>query len=353
MNIVFFTRHFYPHIGGVEKHVLKISQNLSRNHAITVFTELHDTALPLIDQFENITIYRIPITKNEKQKKFEIWRYLLEKRQIFGNADIIHIHDVFYWYLPFRFLYPFKKVYMTFHGYEGNSLPTRRAIISHKIAEIMSYGNICIGDYLRKWYKTRPTIVSYGAITKRKLSSLGQNTTKTKQSKTKALYIGRLEKEAGIMEYLRLVKRLIDNKQKISLTVLGDGTLYTQALSYVRRYRLPVVFKGFVPEVESYIGQYDIVFTSRYLGTLEALYYKKPVLSVYNNAIKRDCFTLSPFGQWIALASSVDELKKKYDSIREDHKMVERNIKKAYDWVREETWEKMATHYLKLWGVHK
>ena len=65
--------------------------------------------------------------------------------------------------LPFRFLCPTKKVYTTFHGYEGNSIPTKKAILMHKISEKLSNGNICIGDFLEKWYGTKATYISYGA----------------------------------------------------------------------------------------------------------------------------------------------------------------------------------------------
>ena len=98
MNVVFFARHFYPHIGGVEKHLFKISEILSKKHTITVVTEQHDTSLPLSERYDNIHIYRIPIKGSEKNKKFEIWKYLYKHREIIRSSDIIHIHDVFFWF---------------------------------------------------------------------------------------------------------------------------------------------------------------------------------------------------------------------------------------------------------------
>lgn len=346
MNIVFFTRHFYPHIGGVEKHLLQVASLLSKKHKIIVISEQHDPELPETEIYNGITIQRIPIKTNEKQKKFEIWKYLFSHKDILKSADIVHIHDVFFWYLPFRLIFPSKKVYMTFHGYEGDSLPTRRAILSHKIAEVLSWGNICVGDYLQKWYGTKPTIVTYGAIRPQKSAPVSFKSSK----KIKALYIGRLEKEAGIIEYLKLVKRLVETGHKISVTVLGNGSQYTQAYSYVKRYNLPVVFKGFVESVETYLPRFDMVFTSRYLGTLESMYYKKPVLCVYNNAIKRDCFVLSPFSDWIYLASNTKELYDQYREIMTNQKERVGNCSKAHAWVRRETWQKMAKHYEQLWS---
>jgi len=68
------------------------------------------------------------------------------------EADIVHCHDVFFWYLPFRFLYPKKKVFTTFHGWEGIFPPKWQAKVIRNISEKLSFGNICVGDFIRKWY---------------------------------------------------------------------------------------------------------------------------------------------------------------------------------------------------------
>lgn len=346
MNIVFFTRFFYPHVGGVEKHVYKICQELKKKHTIVVVTEQYDLRLPLVDYVDDIVIYRIPQFKESKEKKYNIWNYLFENRNIFRSADIVHIHDVFYWYFPFRLIYPSKPVYMTFHGYEGNSLPTVKAKISHKIAEILTNGNICIGDYLKKWYRTTPTLVSYGAIDR---NTTLEPSSISKKDRYKILYIGRLEEEAGIMEYLQMTHKLIKKGYNIHLTVLGDGSLLRKAETYMKKHHLPVRFLGFVPEVEKYIPKYDIVFTSRFLGTMEALSFKKPVFCVYNNAIKRDCFTMAPFAKHIFLSDSAYTLVDSFEQMVQNRELTHTKIRNGYEWVRRETWKKMAHNYELLW----
>lgn len=158
MNILFLARLYYPHVGGVEKHVEKISEILSKNHEITLVCEKHDPLLSDIEIYKKVKIYRIP-----HQDKWSIWKWWLNHLNLFRDADIIHIHDVFFWFLPFKLLFFNKKIFMTFHGYEGSDAPSIKQIIWHKIAEKLSNGNICIGDFHRKWYKVKPTIVSYGA----------------------------------------------------------------------------------------------------------------------------------------------------------------------------------------------
>src|SRR3989304_6221914 len=81
-----------------------------------------------------IKIYRINVGKDYWFKKFRIWKEFFKNINLFFSADIVHCHDVFFWYLPFRFIFPFKKIYTTFHGYEGYPL-TSKDILVHKISE--------------------------------------------------------------------------------------------------------------------------------------------------------------------------------------------------------------------------
>src|ERR1700760_3347309 len=99
MNIVFFTRLFYPHIGGVEKHVMEISKILIKNgHDVTVITEKYAQELKTKEKIEGIHVYRISVGGEDWYKKFRIWQELFRIRTIIKNADIIHCHDVFFWY---------------------------------------------------------------------------------------------------------------------------------------------------------------------------------------------------------------------------------------------------------------
>ena len=107
--------------------------------------------------------YEITVGKNEKFKKFRIWWWMWKNRQIIREADVVHAHDVGFWYWPFRFLFWKKPFYITFHGYEGYP-PTKKQILIRKINEFLAWKNICIGAYLAKWYGTKPDYISYGAV---------------------------------------------------------------------------------------------------------------------------------------------------------------------------------------------
>ncbi len=206
MTILFLSRLFYPHIGGVEKHVLEVSKLLIKNgHSVIVLTEKFEKGLLDTDETQGIKILRIDNGKDNWFKKFRIWKELWRKRNFINDADIIHCHDVFFWYLPFRFLYLNKPVYTTFHGYETRFPPSKRSIIIRKISKKLSLGNICVGDYIKKWYGTKPDYTTYGGV---EILPINTNTTNKYQSANKRLkisFIGRLDKDTGIDIYLKVL----------------------------------------------------------------------------------------------------------------------------------------------------
>lgn len=357
MKILFLTRSFYPNIGGVERHVEQISKGLiKRGYKVTIITEIpqksysndyHSINLSAksVEKDINTKIIRIEVGKDDWFKKFRIWQQLLKNIKVIFTSDIIHCHDVFFWYLPFRFIFPFKKVYTTFHGYEGNKIPKMKAIFMHKLAEILSSGNICIGDLLKKWYGTNPTFVSYGAVDSKLLESKKRGIEKNKD----VIFAGRLEKETGILEYLEAIYLLKKRGLALTVDVFGDGQLMNQAMKHVSKNKLNVTFKGFIPNVTDYIPFYKIIFVSRYLGILEALALKVPIFAHYNNAIKKDYLYMSPFAKFISIGKNGEEISSEVERYLKNPKNID--TQGGYDWVKDKTWENMVKIYLKLWKI--
>ena len=347
MNIIFFCRYFYPHIGGVEKHVFEVSKRLQKKGwKITVVTEKHDKKLREKETYEGITIFRIPVTQDQKRKKYQIWDWLFKHRSILKKANIVHCHDVFFWYLPFRFIFPLKKVYTTFHGYEGDRLPTKRAFVMHKLAEVLSWGNICVGDFLKKWYGTRTRSVTYGAVTLPK--SKDQEVRKTIRE---IVFLGRLDPETGILRYLEVLNILKQQGLLPHLSILGDGVLSEKAKTFVRKHRLNVTFYGFVENISEFLERADCVFTSRFLGILESFAYKKYVFSLYDKAIHKDYLQLSPFNKFITISGNDAEVSEAVMTLIEHPHANDEKIAQAYSWVKDQSWERMVKVYITLWRL--
>ena len=343
MIILFLARLFYPHIGGVEKHVMEISKRLvARGHKVIVITEeLPGVSLPKKETPKNgIEIYRIPVVPEGRSKKFRIWLWLFKNKHVIKKSDVVHCHDVFFWYLPFRFLYPRKPVFTTFHGYESYPI-TKKAIIIRKISEKLSLGNICIGDFIKKWYGTNPDFVSYGAVDTKALPLIrGSKRGLIKQS---AVFVGRLDNQTGILTYNETFKELRKKYPKFEFLIVGDGP----SKDLIDKQAKVI---GFQKDPEKYFKDHRFAFVSRYLSILEAMAAKRVVFAVYDNQVKEDYLKMAPFAKFIIIENNSQSLANQVEKIINNPDIEQKMVKKAYEWVEEQTWEEMVKTYTKLWN---
>jgi glycosyltransferase involved in cell wall biosynthesis len=346
MKILFLCRLFYPHIGGVEKHVMEISKLLiKKGHTITIITEQYDNFLPRIETINGIKIYRIDRGENTKSKKFQIWKEMKRLQKVIQEADIVHCHDVFFWYLPFKIIYPGKPVYTTFHGYE--SFPIKKnAIRMRKLSEKLSSGNICIGEFIPKWYGTKATFISYGAVDIKELVSRFHGNDKLRGIKESAVFVGRLDEQTGALTYAKAIDLVKKTHPKFELVYIGDGE---------DREKIEKEYKvfGFQKDPEKYLLQYHFAFVSRYLSILEAFAAKRFVFAVYDNPVKEDYLKMAPYAKWIVIEKDSQRLAEKVTYYLNHPKEEEVMIEKAYKWVTTQTWEKMVNSYEKLWKNQK
>ncbi len=343
MTILFFSRLFYPHIGGVEKHVLEVSKLLvKRGYSVTVLTEQYDNQLKKEDKIEGIRILRIDNGNDNWFKKFRVWKNLWIYRKLIKKSDIVHAHDVFFWFLPFRFLYHRKPVYTTFHGYETRFPPSKKAIFIRKISEKLSWGNICVGDYINKWYHTNSTFVTYGGVNI-EIKNQSFDFAQGKKSRIKILFIGRLEVDTGVLLYLKTLDILKEKKINFELEAVGDGSLCSRVAQYGRVHR-------FVDNSQKYIQDSGIVFASSYLSILESLVYKKPVFSVYDNPLKEDYLKMSPFMKFIVVENDSSKLADKIGYYLDHKNEAQEKGNKGFELVKDKTWNTVADVYLKLWN---
>jgi glycosyltransferase involved in cell wall biosynthesis len=346
MKILFLTRRFFPHIGGVEKHVLEVSRNLiAKGHNITIITEQNEPDKKenetIAIESENIRIIRIDAGSNDWFKKLRIWKEMWKKRSYFEDADIVHCHDVFFWYLPFRFLHPTKNVYITFHGYETKYPISKRAIFIRKLSEMMSNGNIIIGDFIKKWYGTKPNFISYGgAIDYNSLDSV----LKTKISKLRIIFIGRLESDLGLETYMKALIKLKNKKINFTFTAYGEGIYRKKLLKFGR-------IRDFTENIQKAMNKADIIFCSSYLLMLDALINKNIVIAVHENPVKEDYLKMSPFSDFVYICKNSDEVVDVISYIKKDPWKSKAMIDRGYEWAKNQTWEKVTKQYLELWKL--
>jgi len=345
MKILMFAPLFHPHIGGVEKHVKRLSEELiKKRHKITVITIKHDQSLPDFEELGKIKVFRF-----QKMRLPKVWLWIYSHRYLIKNANIIHCHDYttfIYWYLPFRFLYPLKPVFITFHGYEGIIPIPREILFKRKITEFLTKGNICIGDYIPKWYGTKADFISYGGVNMPPLPPVNN------ASYNGAIFIGRIEKDTGIMTYINALK-ILKSKYGINLKVniCGDGSLQEEIGRLAKENKLNSKLHGFVEDPVDYLIKSKFVFVSGYLAILEAMINKKLVFSVYDNELKKDYLTLIPNSEkMMVIVSSPEKLAKEILHYYKNPEKANEKIKNAYNFAKKQTWGKVANIYLKLWG---
>lgn len=151
------------------------------------------------------------------------------------------------------------------------------------------------------------------------------------------------------MEYLRAVKILREKGYGIKLDVLGDGSLRRTSKAFCFKNKLNVKFHGFVENVDKFLAQADLVFTSRYLGMLESIAYKKLVFAAYNNDIKKDYLSMARFSEFIVIVNSKEEIFSKFVYFLKHPNKEKEIVDKAFEWVKIQSWDKVSQLYVALW----
>ncbi len=344
MKILMFVPSFFPHIGGVEKHSLEISKVLSKQgHRIYIITRKYEKTLRNVEKHGQIIIIRIP-DKNH----FRTWIELFKYKQLFKKCDIIHCHDfiTFYWYFPFILIN--SNLYITFHGFEKYPIP-KIYIFLRKIAEIFTKGNICVGKFISKYYKTKPTFIIYGGINTKKSNDVNEITNKILNS---ALFIGRLEPDTGILEYIKAIKILkYKYDREITLEICGDGRLRKIIEDYSEKNKLTVNINGFIKTLDGFYKKSGVVLCSSYLCILESLYRKKFVISIYQNKLKKDYLGLSPFRKYVLVCKDSSQIALNIKHIIESRQFTNKMILDGYNYSLKQPWTKLSNIYKSLWKI--
>lgn len=352
MNVLMITRRTHPKIGGVETHVKEVNKILRRK----------DISIRLITE-NQINSPQIPIFG-----LFYIWLWFLRNRRLAEQADLVHVHDVFIWYLPIRLLFWAKPVYATFHGWEGRfPIPARYKWI-RQISAKLAWGNICVGRYIEKWYGIQADFVTYGGVAKihkQSLTAYKQSLTlaiaRTKQSLTRAdartnskikiqndnskikiLFIGRLEEDTGLPVYLKALRLIKEGYPEMEVEFLGDGPMREECEKQGK-------VRGFVADVLPHIRKARFIFSSGYLSMLEAMACGKLVFAVYDNPVKKDYLKMSPFKNYAVIEKDPFRLAQSVAYFREHLREEKERAEAGARWTRQLSWGKVARLYLKLW----
>ena len=348
MKILFVAPNYLPHIGGVERHLEQLCKALlSDKHQITILMLQKDPDTRPYEKKGDLEIIRLPKSSSSIYNRWRSASYFWREYKKFSTYEIIHFHDfnTFYTFgLPAYPLFKLlgKRCFLTFHGWEGDVPPLPRVIQKRRFAAKCCSANMAIGDFIEKWYGTKADVVSYGGV------NLPDQ--QAKATKGELLFVGRLAEDTGILEYLKawevIVKRLPEHR----FVLCGDGPLRNTLETYVTKNKIPnVIFEGFVEDVDPYLAEAEVVFTSGYLGILEAFSHKKNVIALYDNPLKKDYLMMIPEQKemmWV-VNNERDNIIAALDEAFTDRE----KQKVAYLYAQDHSWQKVKEDYYRLWRL--
>lgn len=330
MKIIMFCDSFYPQIGGVEKHVYNLAKELvMENNDVTVIAKTKQNDLKF--NIEGINVEKI--TYYNKKQLMKVWKRLFSKFQQFKEADIIHFHDFYtlmFWFLPLSIFFR-KKIYITFHGYESFPIK-KRYIIYRKICSKIAKKSIIIGEFINKWYKCNILNISYGGCIIRDNKVIN----KTKD----IVYVGRLDKDSFILKLLESIK----NTPNISfnLDIYGKG----EYLSKINKYDF-VNYMGETNEIEEILPQYKVCLTNGYLSILEAIAAECIPICYYDNQLKYDYYSMTPFSEVIRAHNNIKKMS--LDIINSLEEYDKKYIETKKFKISEYSWNELCKYYLTIW----
>lgn len=341
MKILFVAPSFYPNKGGVEKHIYNLSKELiSDNHNVSVLYKCRISNVSEYEKIDEIEIYR------NKSKFFMRFIPSIRNIKLFLYADIIHFHD-YGSFLAWIFLFPIlkllgKRLFITFHGWEGVFPPTKGTIIIRKIINKLSFRSLAIGDFIEKWYGTNCNLISYGAVSSVESINDSKN----------IVFLGRLEADTGCVSYLDAYIELYSKKEDIpELIICGDGTLREQLERKASISGIPCKFTGFVDNPNDFLAKAKIVFTSGYLAILEAFKLNKPVISYYDHELKYDYLKGIPVkSKSFILCKDSEEIARSLNNLISSNIL---NNPEGKVFADNSTWRNMVKTYYTLWGFNQ
>jgi len=352
LNVLMVTMAFLPDGGGVQRHIFEVSRELmAMGNRVTVVTGGLERGLPPIEVMEGIRVVRLREERGGRIPawwRVRNWGQLWRHRELIRRASVVHLHDYqafVRWYLPFRFLFPFKPVYITFHGYEDYPLSRRVRWIRRAVNRLCS-GSIGVGNFIAKYYGTPCDEFVLGGVRVEKDGSVGE------EGRKGAVYLGRLDRDMSIDRYLVLLVLLGARFGiELDLEVLGDGPMKAVLEQEAREKKLRVVFRGWVEDPRPFLERALLAFADSYLSILEAMACRTPVFSISKNPLKRDYLEeIQHEGELITIRDDPDSLAHDVFCYLSDPERYAERLERAYAFASTHTWREIARIYLRLYG---
>ena len=344
-QLLVITPYFYPHLGGVEKHVLKTSQLLKQQGwSIDIITQQHEPHLPVKEQVQGLAVRRFRFPQVKFLGLLSIWWQLLTKYwSLFAKAEVIHVHDVMIWVMLLRLLFPSKKWILTMHGWEGVYPIPKKNVWLKRLSARLATKVVLVGEYIGQYYGVKSDLVIYGGIDKTDILTAAEVKQKQQlkaKQKLRLVYVGRLAEDTGLRLLLQAWSKLSTRvKIKLEIIFVGDGELRAKCE------KVGTVL-GWVNEkvVKRELRLASVCFASGYLSALEAMAAGCVVVAGAENELKEAYWQgwkekVTVFNNHLESAKFLSEI------ILVDQQRLLKNL----GWVKVQTWNKIVKKYLEYY----
>ncbi len=336
---------YWPAIGGVEKHVRRLAQELiDRGWQVRIITKKHEGSLKSTETVDGVEIHRIPKWILDAPPLAYLW--LLKNQHLWKHADVVHVHDtvpLLLWGLPLVITRRARPVSVTFHGYERDPIPVAFRLLRRVARYLTGERSICIGRFIERCYGIDCGRVTLGAV-ERPTVSIGD--------KQGLVYVGRIEPDTGILEYLKSLLILRDEfgiEQR--LTVIGDGTLRRQAEEFAERNDLAVEFRGAIREPWRVAGSAKICLAVGFLSILESMSLGIPVVSFATSPLRVSYLrsVLDANGP-ISIQTTPEGVAREIARLERNPQLYQKIAESGKAFAKRFSWSSLTETYLRLWS---
>lgn len=229
MKIAFICPHFFPHIGGVEKVIMKLASNMaSMGHNVTVLTQTNNKTLHRKEVMNGFNVLRFQSVKISGDLTFSI-DLLSFIREHGREYDVVHAHN--YHAFPALVAALTRKTTFIFSPHYHRSGHTLLTFLLHYpyrligdyilskahaiICDTETEASLLKGDFPK--YKNKTIVIPLGVDVE-----LIKNANRYRKKSKFILAIGRLENYKNVE---LIIKSMQGFNKKINLKIVGNGSM--------------------------------------------------------------------------------------------------------------------------------
>ena len=339
------SEHYWPTVGGVQRHVEGIVNELTTGgFQVTVLTSSDTLTRPRQERFGTSNVARIPFGWDHNPLLVALW--MIRHHSWIKEHDIIHVHDtvpLVFWYAPLVLFSPKKPVFATFHGFEEDPVPTMYRVL-RKIARRLVRKCLCIGGFISREYGMKCDIVSLGATELLPLP---------RRQREGAVFVGRIEEDTGIIEHVNALA-ILREKHGISLklTVCGSGSIRQDVADMALSKGVVVEFTGTIDDPKEIMNRSEFCLAGGYLSILEAMSLGLPVLGIARSPLKAAYLrAVLEQGGPMSIQTSPEGIAEEIARLIKSPKLAAEVSERGRVFAATMSWKRLADVYLALWSA--